>query len=355
METNQNKKVFDMSTNSYSWQKLDEIVSVATHHKNSDARSLTLSSWEIIYPKTKEQYEEIQTLLFDCKNNIEDNREVSLLKRIAQLESNMMYAGTKHRTWQWVIFAGVIIAALFCGVFHMSNSGAATRAADEIAQIQNWEPSVSNIPYDSLLEKDADVRDCSSAMNYKKTKLIHIKNEIEGGRNGKTMNDYERINVLSFKETQSMALDEVNQVLARSEIGATVYLIIAALLVVLAILYIVTGYPKGYTIKRFEGAKGLLNTLQKWGFRIAVASFGAGIVMSVLGDEYAKWEKTNDGDYVFRKKRDLNILMLIIKVILIVVGILIFTILSVLIATIETVEGLIFNFDWKSKKNLIHS
>lgn len=355
MEISQSKQVFDMSSNSYSWQKLDEVISIASHHKICDARSLASSSWEAIYPKTKEQYEEMQKLLSDCKNNIEARGETSLLKCIAQLESNLMYAGAKHRTWQWVIFAGVLLTALLCVFSHFSNSGAAMRATDEITQIQNWKPSAGQIPYDSLLEKDAEVRDCTSAMNYKKTKLIHIKNEIEGGRNTKTMNDYERINALSFAETQSMALDEVNKMLAGSEKRAAAFLVGAILLVVLAILYIVTGYPNGYTIKRFEGTKGILNTLQKWGFRIAVALFGAGVVMSVVGEEYYKWEKNFDGDYVIRKKQDANFFKFIIKIVLIVVGILVFGLLSVLIATIESIQGLIFNFDWKSKKKPVNA
>lgn len=132
---------------------------------------------------------------------------------------------------------------------------------------------------------------------------------------------------------------------------AKIFKIVACTLVGLLVLYIVTGYPMGYTIKRFEGMKGVLNTLKYWGIRIAAATFGTGVVFSVVSREYYKWEKDVNGDWVNRKNQDTSFVRFFIKIGLIVIGIILFAMISVLITLVETVQGLIFNFDWKQKKN----
>lgn len=255
-----------MTKNSYSWNKLNEALSIATSQANSDAHFITSSSWQSIYPKTKEQCSKMQSLLEDSKDHIEDMSDTALLQCISKLESNLKYAGTRHRTWEWLMVGGVILAICIC-----------------------------------LL------------CNYTNLHQQHV-----------SMQDIEK---------------------------AKIFKIVACALVGLLVLYIVTGYPMGYTIKRFEGMKGVLNTLKYWGIRIAAATFGTGVVFSVVSREYYKWEKDVNGDWVNRKNQDTSFVRFFIKIGLIVIGIILFAMISVLITLVETVQGLIFNFDWKQKKN----
>lgn len=110
-----------MTKNSYSWNKLNEALSIATSQANSDAHFITSSSWQSIYPKTKEQCSKMQSLLEDSKGHIEDMSDTALLQCISKLENNLKYAGTRHRTWEWLMVGGVILAICICLLCNYTN------------------------------------------------------------------------------------------------------------------------------------------------------------------------------------------------------------------------------------------
>ena len=118
-------------------------------------------------------------------------------------------------------------------------------------------------------------------------------------------------------------------------------------LIILIPLYIISGYPRGYILSRHRRQASLMRGLQKWGFRLAAFFFGVGLAMQLLPDDIVKYRYSNGYTETRREVNPANFIYIVMKIGLMVVGVFIFCFISVFIMTIETVTGLIRNFNWQ--------
>ena len=96
--------------------------------------------------------------------------------------------------------------------------------------------------------------------------------------------------------------------------GNTLYGYMIFLLVLIP-LYIITGYPHGYTITRHRRRSGCLNIFRKVGFGLASFCFGTGVAMNLLSGYTEKTTGPN-GSAQTEKKSDIgNVLIVALKVI----------------------------------------
>jgi hypothetical protein len=117
-------------------------------------------------------------------------------------------------------------------------------------------------------------------------------------------------------------------------------------LFILIPLYIITGYPRGYTLTKSRKRTGCLTAFRKIGFGLATFFFGTGLAMSFLPDDVVKYHYS-DGHTETRTEGNAgNFLILFMKFGLMIVGAFLFAFVASFIMTIETALGLFRNFDW---------
>ena len=112
-------------------------------------------------------------------------------------------------------------------------------------------------------------------------------------------------------------------------------------------LYIITGYPHGYSITKHRRRSGCMNIFRKVGFGIASFCFGAGLAMSLLPDDIVKTTYSDGHTETHTEGNAANLIILAMKFGLMIVGAFIFCFVASVIMTIETFYGLLENFNWK--------
>ena len=117
-------------------------------------------------------------------------------------------------------------------------------------------------------------------------------------------------------------------------------------LIILIPLYIITGYPHGYSITHHRRRSGCLNVFRKVGFAVASFCFGAGVALSLLPSYEVETTYSDGHKDTHTESSVLNGPLLFIKFCLMAVGAFLFCFVSSVVMTIETVYGLIENFNW---------
>ena len=150
---------------------------------------------------------------------------------------------------------------------------------------------------------------------------------------------------LNYEQLKDYALSEVNRWATREEEhGKTLHNFMIYLFILIP-LYIISGYPRGYTLTRHRRMSGCLNKFASIGFAIASFFFGTGLAMSLLPDRVVKYQYAYHTET--RKETDTgNIVIIGLKFLLMIIGAFIFAFVASFIMTIETVLGLKRNFDW---------
>ena len=146
---------------------------------------------------------------------------------------------------------------------------------------------------------------------------------------------------MTYAELKEDALAQAQASVESRESSRRTTLAWLAFLIVVIPLYIITGYPRGYVLTSHKTQDKILSFVRKAGFSIAAFFFGAGVAMALLPDmvverRYAsgRTERTTEGNMA-------NIIVLGIKAALIVVGVVIFSFVSVLIISVETCSRLV--------------
>lgn len=379
--------MMDEQKNLAAWECLDQALFTSSHVKAKDMEKGS-TDWDNVYPVSKEETDKMKALVDEAVRKADDPSDSFFRERVSDLREIISYSYSKHRTWKWSLIFGSIIAACIFWYFGNQDKEDAQKYAKDVTLVENWKKADTTITYDKLdasseLSYQLYERRVQSANAYKLMKLHDLKRNAESYREGmktakhsadtakldkniesykkrmaeceekmeKYQDEFDEVADMNFDEIQKMALkdtqglvDDINDS-ASTKTGWMIYLII------LIPLYIISGYPQGYVISAHRRQHGFMRTLQKIGFAVASFFFGSGLLMSLLPDSIVEYHYTSGRVETRNETNPANIVILGIKFGLMVAGVLIFCFVSVLIMTIETISGLMRNFNWAAMLN----
>lgn len=379
--------MMDEQKNLAAWECLDQALFTSSHVKAKDMEKGS-TDWDNVYPVSKEETDKMKALVDEAVRKADDPSDSFFRERVSDLREIISYSYSKHRTWKWSLIFGSIIAACIFWYFGNQDKEDAQKYAKDVTLVENWKKADTTITYDKLdasseLSYQLYERRVQSANAYKLMKLHDLKRNAESYREGmktakhsadtakldkniesykkrmaeceekmeKYQDEFDEVADMNFDEIQKMALkdtqglvDDINDS-ASTKTGWMIYLII------LIPLYIISGYPRGYVISAHRRQHGFMRTLQKIGFAVASFFFGSGLLMSLLPDSIVEYHYTSGRVETRNEGNPVNIVILGIKFGLMIAGVLIFCFVSVLIMTIETISGLMRNFNWAAMLN----
>ena len=379
--------MMDEQKNLAAWECLDQALFTSSHVKAKDMEKGS-TDWDNVYPVSKEETDKMKALVDEAVLKADDPSDSFFRERVSDLREIISYSYSKHRTWKWSLIFGSIIAACIFWYFGNQDKEDAQKYAKDVTLVENWKKADTTITYDKLdasseLSYQLYERRVQSANAYKLMKLHDLKRNAESYWEGmktakhsadtakldkniesykkrmaeceekmeKYQDEFDEVADMNFDEIQKMALkdtqglvDDINDS-ASTKTGWMIYLII------LIPLYIISGYPQGYVISAHRRQHGFMRTLQKIGFAVASFFFGSGLLMSLLPDSIVEYHYTSGRVETRNEGNPVNIVILGIKFGLMIAGVLIFCFVSVLIMTIETISGLMRNFNWAAMLN----
>lgn len=347
--------------------------------KEREARA---TDWENVYPRTKAETEQMEQLLQKANAVADNPNDQEYSQRYQALSEVVDWSKKRHASWKWSLIAGALLGAGIFYYFYNDQQKDIAQAKVDQEQVNQWkETEVAEVPYSVCATehaKDDYAMRLTSAEKYKIYKLIDLKTSTESYEKSakeyqqqadtakvqenkdkyqqraeastenavKYRARYDSINAMDFAQVHAMAISDMDKHVDKQESwGNTLYGYMIFLLVLIP-LYIITGYPHGYTITRHRRRAGCLNIFRKVGFGLASLCFGTGVAMNLLPD-YIEKTTYSDGTTRTEKKSDIgNIAVIAFKVILMIAGAFIFCFVASLVMTIETISGLIENFNW---------
>ena len=362
------------------YELLDEAMYVSKRVKQKDIEKGEVE-WEKVYPTSKEETERMESLLGQAKQAATDPEEPAFKERYGELSDIVEYSKKRHRKWMWSLIGGALLGAAIFWYMSDDSKKDMERAQKELAVVENWAESDTTISYKNCpdnyhnLWNDRKLR----ASKYKAYRLAQCKNNVNDNnkwaagyksqadtckdekRKAMFLDDvkrceekavqeramYDSINAMGFAQIKEMAVEDFkNTAKWREEDHGSNQFYLYYLLILIP-LYIITGYPRGYTITRHRLQSGCLNGFRKVGFGIAAFCFGAGVAMALLPDYIVEKTYASGRKETSRETNVLNGPIIALKFMLMIAGAIIFIFVSAMIMTIETVLGIFQNYEWK--------
>lgn len=362
---------------------LDEAM-FASSQISDEERANGQTDWDKVYPRTKAETEYMDDMLQRASQVAGNPGDPDYAERYNRLSEIVEYSKKRHSTWKWSLIVGALISAAVFYYFKGQSEKDAAQRKIELEQVTQWEESkVSSTTWDKCPDKHADnawsLR-LASADKFKMYKLINLKmwtesrlksaksykesadtsrvqetkdkflSKMEQQQNqaAKYRAEFDSINAMDFAGIHEVAIADMTERLQAEESHGNTMRNYMIYLLVLIPLYIITGYPHGYTITRHQRRSGCLNIFRKVGFGIAAFCFGAGLAMSLLPD-YVVEKTFSDGHKETSTEFNIgNAIILFLKFGLMVIGAVLFCLVATIVMTLETLFGLVENFAWKA-------
>lgn len=364
--------MYNENSNYEAWAKLDEAMFTSSQIKQSE-REAGETDMENIYPVSLAETRKMERLLNEAIEVADDPNDPDFRERHNRLSEVVTWSLERNRSWRWQIILGTIIAACIVYYFNTQDKERAQEAKANVESVQQWTPQDTTLVYAKLPKSGYIDNYYASANKYKLYQLAHYKSLIESAaanidyykqkadtctdakkkqaleknmaackeNMAKDQEAYKRYEKMTYAELKEDALAQAKASVESRESSRRTTLAWLAFLIVVIPLYIITGYPRGYVLTRHKTQDKILSFVRKAGFSIAAFFFGAGVAMALLPDmvverRYAsgRTERTTEGNMA-------NIIVLGIKAALIVVGVVIFSFVSVLIISVETCSRLV--------------
>ena len=364
--------MYNENSNYEAWAKLDAAMSTSSQIKPSE-REAGETDMENIYPVSLAETRKMERLLNEAIEVADDPNDPDFRERHNRLSEVVAWSLERNRTWRWQIILGTIIAACIVYYSNTQDKERAQEAKAHVESVQQWTPQDTTLAYAKLPKSGYIDNLYASANKYKLYQLAHYKSLIESAaanidyykqkadtctdakkkqaleknmaackeNMAKDQEAYKRYEKMTYAELKEDALAQAKASVESRESSRRTTLAWLAFLIVVIPLYIITGYPRGYVLTRHKTQDKILSFVRKAGFSIAAFFFGAGVAMALLPDmvverRYAsgRTERTTEGNMA-------NIIVLGIKAALIVVGVVIFSFVSVLIISVETCSRLV--------------
>lgn len=360
------------NSNYEAWAKLDEAMFTSSQIKQSE-REAGETDMENIYPVSLAETRKMERLLNEAIEVADDPNAPDFRERHNRLSEVVTWSLERNRSWRWQIILGTIIAACIVYYFNTQDKERAQEAKAHVESVQQWTQQDTTLVYAKLPKSGYTDNYYASANKYKVYQLAHYKSLIESAaanidyykqkadtctdakkkqkleknmaackeNMAKDQEAYKRYEKMTYAELKDDALAQAKASVESREGSRRTTLAWLAFLIVVIPLYIITGYPRGYVLTRHKTQDKILSFVRKAGFTIAAFFFGAGVAMALLPDmvverRYAsgRTERTTEGNMA-------NIIVLGIKAALIVVGVVLFSFVSVVIISVETCSRLV--------------
>ena len=370
-------------TSTKAWELLDEALFTSKHVKDRDIKAGS-TDWENVYPTSLEETDKMDALMDEAEKEAGSQRDADFNERLAELRDITEWSRKRHKTWKWSLIAGALLSVAIFWYFNNDNEEDVKAAKEVVASVENWVECDTTITYKqvernsygdyqsyyrirlrnakwykayllnkakyeelSSLDRVKEYRlraDTATTDKRKEWYLKAAKDCEERAKEYRTMFDEQ--SKMGFEDIKKLALEDVGGTLKRHESSKSTTTGWIIYLVILIPLYIISGYAYGYMITRHRRQRSIMNTLQKWGYRAAVFFFGTGLAMNLLPDNIVKYQYSNGATSTEREANVMNIIVIALKVGLVVLGVIIFCFTAVFIMTIETITGLMRNFNW---------
>ena len=146
---------------------------------------------------------------------------------------------------------------------------------------------------------------------------------------------------------KSVAVKEYKAEVKAARVAVRIVSFIAFLAFLLIPLYIMASYQYGYVQVKYEKEAALLEKIRVWGYSIAGALFGAGLMMNFLPD-YIVTTRWSNGTVTKERETDpANIIILVLKLGLVLAALVVLCAVSFFLVLYSTVTGLYRNYNWK--------
>lgn len=370
----------EKKTSTEAWQYLDNALFTS---KNVKAKDIAAGStdWENVYPTSLEEADKMDTLIDLAEKAAGNDRDDDFNQRVNELRDITEWSRKRHKTWKWALIAGAILSVAIFYYFNCGNEDDVKQSEETLALVENWTPADTTLTYQQvegenlsdyysirfrnakwykvyLLQyaKSGELSAAKAAADYaqkadtastkeRKDNLIKY-SEDNSARAKECREEFDKVSGMNYDEIKELAVDDAKGKLEHKQKSANTTMAWMIYLIILIPLYIITGYSYGYMITRHRRQHGFMNGLQKWGFRAAVFFFGTGLAMNLLPDDIVRYHYANGSTKDERRTNAGNILVIALKVGLIILGILLFCCISVFIMTVQTITGLIQNYNW---------
>ena len=362
---------------------LDEAMFTSSLISDKERKNGRVEDIDDIYPRTRKEALHMDDMLNRAEQVVEDRSNEDYAERYSMLREIVDWSLKRHSTWMWSLIAGALLGAGIFYYFKKDQEDDILRAKVEREQVEQWKTvKVAQTDYKKCPDEHANnaysLR-LTSADKYKMYKLVNYK--MWATSSEKTAADYKQradtattkdrkekylenqkyyeenavkyraaydsINVMEFEQIHEVAKKDLAEEVEREESHGNTLRNYMIYLLILIPLYIITGYPHGYTITRHRRRAGCMNIFRKVGFGLASFCFGAGLAMSLLPDYKVKTTYTDGSTSTHTESDPGNIIIIVMKIGLMIVGAFIFCFVASVIMTIETAYGLFENFNWK--------
>lgn len=370
------------------WQYLDEALFTSKHVKAKDIKEGS-TDWDNVYPTSLEEVDKMDTLIDMAEKAAGNERDEEFNERVEDLREITEWSRQRHKTWKWSLIAGAILSAAIFYFFNSSNKDDIKKSEEVVALVENWTEADTTLTYKqvegnngsndyysvrlrnakwykvyllnkaksdelSMTRYAAEYAQKADTASTKERKEKYMKSSEESaGKAKEYRTEFDKVAGMKYAEIKNLALEDVKGKLERDKSNGATTTGWLIYLIVLIPLYIFTGYSYGYTITCHRRQHSIMNWLQKWGFRIAAFFFGTGVLMNLLPDDIVRYRYSDGSTRDERQTNAGNILIVVLKVGLIIIGILLFCFISVFIMTVQTITGLIRNFNWGALYNKV--
>ena len=366
--------------NNEALQYLDEAMFTSSLISKKD-RAKGQTDWDNVYPRTKAETQRMAELLEKANEVVEDPNDEDYRERYNSLAEIVDWSQKRHRTWMWSLIAGALLGAGIFYYYQNEQKEDIARAQADVTTVEGWSEqkltasaktidvkyheshysdrlsspnafksyTLSNLKdkaayhEKSMNEKQAQADTASTEEakeKYLERKAYHEKNLAS------YQSELDSVDAMNYEQLKAYAIDEMNSRVDREVSHGKTLRNYMIYLLILIPLYIITGYPHGYTITRHTRRTGCLNIFRKVGFAIASFCFGAGLAMSLLPDYKVKTYYSDGSTRTHTEGNVLNFLILFLKFGLMIIGAFIFCFVSSIVMTVETISGLYNNFNW---------
>lgn len=367
--------------NEEAWSYLDEAMFTSSQIGKKD-RAKGETDWEKVYPTTLAETQHMEEMLQRASEAAEDPKDEDYSERYNTLQEIVDWSKARHMSWSWKLILGALVGLGILYYFKSDRDDITARRKAELAKVEQWqETDPGKVAWDACpSEYGVGIFDTymDDAAKYKRYKLIVKKSEVlsaessmkesqqradtastkerkklylesvEGYKESmaKRRADYDSINAMDYKAVYEMAMSDATSSVKYSEGEGNSLKNYMIFLFILIPLYIITGYPHGYTITNHRRRSGCLNIFRKVGFAIAAFCFGTGLAMSLLPDYKVETRYSDGSTSTHTEANSMNFLVLFMKFGLMIVGAFVFSFVSSFIMTVETAYGIFENFNW---------
>ena len=366
-------EVATVCINEEAWKYADEAYNLAMRPLDEDQVAVAMTTPEVAM--------QVDALLDKAETVAEDPYEDEFWDRITTLRDAVSWTLKRHFTHSWALIAGVFISIAIMGYYAMEGKSELNKAENQLASVKKWEKcdtTLAEYPqevnsyqlYGTRL-KDANSykvyqlhnsynhylmakgtaaeyaqrADTASTKDMQKNYLAQQEDYEKKAKD--YFKEYEEWNAMSFRKVKSAAIDECKSEVKAAKASSRLLSFIFFLTLIMVPLYIIGSYQFGYVQVKYEKEAAFLEKIRVWGYSIAGALFGAGLMMNFLPDYIVTTRWSNGSVTKERESNPANIIILVMKLMLVVAAVIVLCFVSFFLMAYSTVTGLYRNYNWK--------